>query len=94
VTPCYECNWVITGNSKNKGRFREEGESSIRRCPGELRDEEDLRAQFIKGVIQGYIDASQLWRTKPQYLGLSELKVELGAIRIVGDEALGQTGEA
>lgn len=94
VTPCYECNWVITGNSENKGRFREEGESSIRRLPGEFRDEDSLRKEFAEGVIAGYLEASKPWRTNPQYLGLSELKVELGAIRVVGSEPPGQAGGA
>ena len=94
MTPCYECNWVITGNSENKGRFREEGEGSIRRVPGEVRDDDSLRAQFSKSVIDGYMDASKPWRTNPKYLGLSELNVELGAIRVVGDEPLSPKSEA
>lgn len=85
MTPCYECKWVITGNSANKGRFREEGETSIRRFNSEVREEASLREEIAQGVIDGYIDASQPWRTNPKYVGLTDLKVELGEIRVIGD---------
>ena len=45
-------------------------------------------------VIDGYLDASAPWRTNPKYLGLSELRVELGVIRVVGEKLPGHNNEA
>lgn len=86
MTPCYECKWVVTGNSTNKGFFREEGSTSIRRSRNEVRDEASLRKEFTQSAIDFIYEHEQTpWRPEPKYTGVTDLKVELGEIVLVGD---------
>jgi hypothetical protein len=85
MTPSYECKWVVSGNSSNKGPFREEGSTSIRRQGAEEREEESLRQQITQGVLD-YLNEHQRtpWRPEPRYADITDLKIELGVIELVG----------
>lgn len=87
MTPYYECKYVISGRSSNLGIFREEGVASTLKEKDDTRTFNELRIRFEKNIIDGYIEASQPWRTNPKYLGLSDLKVELGSIEMVDEDA-------
>jgi hypothetical protein len=87
MTPCYEYKFVITGNSTNEGRFREEGDASSLRTKDDKRTETELRAQFEKDTIDLFLAASEPWRTNPKYLGVTDLKVELGEIEIIDENS-------
>lgn len=85
MTPCYQCDWVISGMSSNKGAFREEGSTSIRRYPPEGRDEAELREEFRNGLL-AYLSEHERtpWRPEPRYADITELKIELGEIKTIG----------
>ncbi len=51
MTPHFQCKWVISGASTNKGDFREEGATSIRHFETKFRTEEDLKDEVRAGVL-------------------------------------------
>ncbi len=86
MTPSYRCKWVVSGESSNKGHFREEGSTSIRRFGSEMRDEAGLRQEITQGVLD-YLNEHERtpWRPEPRYANVTDLKIELGEIEIIGD---------
>lgn len=84
MTPCYECKYVITGSSANKGLFRQEGIGSIRRFSSELRSEEDLRREFQENAIAAFNEVTQR-QASPKYVDVVDLKVELGEIEVIDE---------
>jgi hypothetical protein len=79
MTPHYECKWTISGMSTNKGAFREEGSTSIRRFNSEVRDKDDLKEEVRKSVLEYLTEHERTpWRPEPRYENITNLKIELG----------------
>lgn len=86
MTPCWQCKWVISGTSSNKGPFREEGSTSIRRFDNEMRDEASLKDEVRKSVMRYLTEHERTpWRPEPRYANISNLVIELGEIVEVGN---------
>ena len=84
MTPHYECKWVISGRSSNKGYFREEGSTSIHRFGAEVRDDASLKAEVRKGVMDYLTQHERTpWRPEPRYADITDLKIELGEVVLV-----------
>lgn len=83
MTPCFRCRAVVTGNSVNKGPFREEGIVSTRRWKDDKRTMDELRTKFEQDAIDAFNDVTQ-WHKNPKYEGVTDLKVELGEIEVIG----------
>ena len=85
MTPCYKCKWVITGMSTNKGAFREEGTTSMRRYPPEVRDEAELREEVRQSLLSYLSEHERTpWRPEPRYANVSNLKIDLDVIEVAG----------
>ena len=84
MTPSYDCKYVVTGKSTNKGAFREEGVASTLRRDDDRRTMAELRIKFERDAIAAFNEVTQ-WKGNPKYLGVTDLKVELGEIEVVGD---------
>lgn len=85
VTPSYECKWVVSGMSSNKGAFREEGSTSIRRFDNEFRSEVELKDAVRKGILDYLSEHERTpWRPEPRYADITDLTIELGQIEICG----------
>jgi len=87
MTPHYECKWVISGMSTNKGDFREEGSTSIRHFESKNRTEQDLKDEVRSSVLSYLTEHERTpWRPEPRYANITRLRIELGAVVAVGCE--------
>lgn len=84
MTPSYDCKYVVTGKSTNIGPFREEGVVSTLRCGDDRRTLAELRTKFEQDAIAAFNSITQR-KGSPKYLGVTDLRVELGEIEVIGD---------